>query len=358
MVTVTAGSTINSNDYNDLVGRTNTIMGIGAGQTGYGQAITSSNVAGSSVADITAAQWDLLRQDINKAYRHQSGLNTGIGDIASGNVIGASASTVSTTYLEGDALDATDKGVNDYNSAVTTIESSPLSFDPSYVVTEVGAQGSNAAGANYNAGLRYTLNWQYVQGELDVTFAGGYTCKDNDGADVTATAEDHRRHFFNTGGAIIFDPSLGTDSPDSLKERDWRDLLADCGNIFFDASNTTRTGTNGTGSSIGFWDLTTDYQLIFTAGGGGISGNYAENRFRINAKLVGSNIVRFRIDYDDLDTGDKTGTGAARDENITADVYMDVSQRRASAAGEVTVLTPTYSMFANFNNIRSLTAFT
>lgn len=358
MVTVTAGSNINANDYNDLVGRTNIIMGIGSGTTGYGQAITASTLAGSSVTDITAAQWDLLRADIDKASRHQSGSNTGIGDIAAGNVIGADASTLGTSYLEGDTLDATNKGVNDYNSAVTTIESSPLSFDASYVVTESGAQGSNAAGANYNAGLRFTGDWQFVQGQLDVTFAGGYNCKNNDGTNVTASAADHARHFFNAGGAIIFNPSLGTDSPNSLKEQDWRDLLNQIGDIFFGATASTSTGTRGTATAVGFHDLTGSWQLVFSATGGTISGNYAENIFRLYAHIPSAGTIRFLIEYDDLDAGDQTGTGGPQDENITADVYMDVSHRRASGSGEVTVSAPSYSMAANFNNIRALTGFT
>lgn len=358
MVTVASGSNINSNDYNDLVGRVNTIMGIGSGTTGYGQAITSSNVAGSSTVNITAAQWDNLRTDINKAYRHQSGADTGIGDIAVGNAIGADASTISTSYLEGDTLDATNKGVNDYNSAVTTIEASPLSFDASYVVTESGAQGSNAAGANYNAGLRYTGNWQFVQGQLDVTFAGGYTCKNNDGTDVTASAADHARHFFNAGGAIIFNPSLGTDSPDSLKEQDWRDLLNQIGDIYFGATASSSTGTRGAATAVGYHDLTGSWQLIFSASGGTISGKYNENVFRLYAYIPTAGTVRFLIEYDDLDAGDQTGTGGPQDENITAEVYMDVSHRRASGSGEVTVSAPSYSMAANFNNIRSLTGFT
>lgn len=358
MVTVTSGSTINSNDYNDLVGRVNTIMGIGSGQTGYGQAITASTVGGSSTVNITAAQWDNLRTEIDKAYRHQTGSNTGIGDIAVGNAIGASASTVGTSYLEGNTLDAANKGVNDYDSAVTTIESSPLSFNAALTVIETKLVGSNASSPVYDAGLRFTSNWQYVQGEVDVTFAGGYNCKTNAGADVAATAADHARHFFNAGGAIIFNPSLGTDSPDSLKERDWRDLLADAGDIYFAATATSHTGTNGTSTAVGFHDLTTSYQLIFSAGGGGISGKYAENRFRIYAKTQTAGVVRFRIDYDDLDTGDQTGTGGPQDENVTADVYMDISQRRASGSGEVTSVTPTYSTPTNFNNIRALTGFT
>jgi hypothetical protein len=358
MVTVTSGSNINSNDYNDLVGRVNTIMGIGSGTTGYGQAITASNVAGSSTTDIAASQWDNLRVEIDKANRHQTGSNTGIGDIQAGNAIGANASTSSTTYLEGDTLDAANKGINDYNTAVTAIEASPLSFDASYVVTESGAQGSNAAGANYNAGLRFTSNWQFVQGQLDVSFAGGYTCKNNDGSDVTATAADHARHFFNAGGAVIFNPSLATDSPDSLKEQDWRDLLNQIGDVFFGATASSSTGTRGSATTVGYHDLTGSNQLIFSATGGTVSGNYAENICRLYARIPTAGPVRFLIEYDDLDAGDQTGTGGPQDEDITADVYMDVSHRRASGSGEVTVAAPSYSMAANFNNIRGLTGFT
>lgn len=358
MVTVTSGSNINSNDYNDLVGRVNTIMGIGSGQTGYGQAITASNVAGSSTTDITAAQWDNLRTDIDKAYRHQSGSNTGIGDIAAGNAIGANASTSGTSYLEGNTLDAANKGVNDYDSAVTTIEASPLNFNGSYVVIESGAQGSNSGAANYNAGLRYTGDWQFVQGQLDVSFAGGYTCKNNDGSNVTASAADHARHFFNAGGAIIFNPSLATDSPNSLKEQDWRDLLNQIGDIYFGATASSSTGTRGSATAVGFHDLTGGWQLVFSASGGTISGKYSENVFRLYAYTPAAGTVRFLIEYDDLDAGDQTGTGGPQDENITADVYMDVSHRRASGSGEVTVSAPSYSMAANFNNIRGLTGFT
>ena len=55
------------------------------------------------------------------------------------------------------------------------------------------------------SGASYTATWNgTLTAIIDVAFAGGYTCKNDDGSTVTANGDDHRRHFFNTGGDIRF----------------------------------------------------------------------------------------------------------------------------------------------------------
>ena len=48
------------------------------------------------------------------------------------------------------------------------------------------------------------LNSSSASESITKSFAGGAVCKNNAGANVTATGDDHRRHFFNTGGEIRF----------------------------------------------------------------------------------------------------------------------------------------------------------
>ena len=71
MATVSSGQLITAAQYNDLQSRTNQVLGIGSGDSGYGQALTSSQVLTGNT--VTAAQMDNLRIDINKCHNHQQG---------------------------------------------------------------------------------------------------------------------------------------------------------------------------------------------------------------------------------------------------------------------------------------------
>jgi hypothetical protein len=77
-----AGDKILATVYNNIRAKVNSVLGEGVGSFGYGQSLGSVDVKGGNTPDhIKEDAWDLLRNDIIRAYKHQNGLNPTITDI-------------------------------------------------------------------------------------------------------------------------------------------------------------------------------------------------------------------------------------------------------------------------------------
>lgn len=336
---VSVGDNVAVTEYNDYVARVNLILGIGSGKKGYGVAMANTGQAVAGTTEITAAQWAGLRTDINLIHSHQLNTTTSIGEINSGNIIGADESNVGTgsTVLRDNPTDTftivnpdANKGVNDFGPTLPAIEADPETVHAGHLSVESKITPATS-GATYVASWSGTLT-----AEVKITFAGGYTCKDNAGASVTATNDDHRRHFFNTGGEIRFSSAMANGT--GTKSADWTAMLTNTGTVTLKNSATTTTGTATVGSGFGNEDLTTSYQTIAQKFGSDVL--YAENNFKVEAKLDGSGNIIFKFNWIDADTGDP-GT----DEAVDGDVNLTMSQVRAT--GPITILDPTYTFQQN-----------
>ena len=313
---VSTGDSITAAQYNGIQSRVNTVMGTGSGIDGYGQTLTSGQVSVGQT--ITAAHFDDLRTDINKANNHQSGSNAAIGDIAVGQVIGADASGTNVS-----SLTVTDEGFNDYETAVGVIETNKLLID-----------GGNSSVEAAITSQRTTAWNGTVNHEFTVTFGSA----------------DQRRFFFNAGGEIRFSASLSGSS--GSKYNDWLTMLSNMGTIKFGYTATTSTGS-GTGTSIGNYDLTGTYQVIFQKNGTGV---YAENQYEIQARADSSTILRFNVRFEDNDVGDQqpvgpqgidpNPAGPAIDENVTGTLTSTIQQLRATGSN-VSVTSPSYTNTSN-----------
>ncbi len=345
---VSPGDDVEITEHNDAVTRINLILGIGSGDKGYGQAMANTGmVAPGGVDDITSGQWGGLFTDLNMVYGHQFNTSIGINQIVSGNIIGAdesntgSGDTVQRTPGTPDTFtvvnpDAT-KGVNDIPPLIPAIEVDHLTVHATQTVLETKVQPSDT-------GASYTSDWPAagLSAEFQLVFAGGYICKTDDGIDIAATTQDHRRHFFNTGGVINMSSALTNESTNQ-KDVDWDAIITNSGIISFKvhSTTTTATGPHTVASAIGFHELTTSYQDIFSKSGS--APNYAENNFTIKAKLLSTNSVVFRFEWNDADTD-----GSNVDDRVTGDLGLTMTQVRASVVDGVTVATPTY---VNLQNI-------
>jgi len=313
---VSVGDTITAAQYNGLQSRVATIMGVGSGNEGYGQTLSSAQVAVSNT--VTATQMDNLRTDLNKANNHQLGTNASIGNIAAGDIIGADASGLNIS-----SLTDIDKGFNDYDAAVSSIEANRYAIDAGNSSVEAAITSTR------------TTNWN---GIIDHVFT------------VTFASANDRRYFFNSGGEIRFSANLSGQS--GAKSDDWATLLSNMGTIKFNHTETTATGT-GTGTTIGNYDLTSVYQTIFTKTG---SGNYAENDYNIAAKETSTTVIDFRIQFRDDDTGDQVLPGSenpgdvdgvivpgpAVDEDVNGNLTSTIQQLRATESN-VSVASPSYA---------------
>ena len=256
------GDTITASDYNTFATNINTIIGTGSADSGYGNTEVAAVSAG---ATITAAQWNALLSALQKGANHQ----------------GTTLTNASNTVAQGGNI----LPLSNLEADITLITNNKANVDASNMSTDTGVTSSR------------TASWTgTVQHILTVTFASANAA----------------RHFFNSGGEIRFAGSRsGGSSTD--QNTDWTNLLSNAGTVKFAETSTTYTGSGGTAASVGFDDLTTSNQQIFTATG---QGNYSANDWTIEAKAdaaYGSaTVLTFTVYFKDdhaAQTGTYTGGG-------------------------------------------------
>ena len=316
---VSAGNNINSSEYNDIVTTINTVLGHGSGTSGYGQNTGLAHVAGSNTVDITAPQLESLRTAINTANNHQSASDAAIGQIYSGNIIGADASNTTTgnsvTRSSSDTFSidnpANNKGLNDFETAANLCNTNKDSFG--------GTSLSTTTVYDYlTPDLTFTSNWQQLEAVVQASFAGGYESSNSNGASTTtATQDDHRRHFFNAGGKVLINTRVTNNS--GAKSNDWNTIIEAVGTVTISATGVS--ASSGT-TSLSYRQLDTSYQTILSKSGS--SGVYAENEYLIQARIQSNGVLQFRIRFNDNDAGDQTGSGPPEDENVNADIEIRV----------------------------------
>ena len=356
-MTVSIGSIAQDTDYNGLVSRVRAVLGNGSGQTGYGQLISNlSTVADSSVQNIAHTEWNNLTTNINRCSRHQQNTDQSIGTLATGRIIGANESGTSVTRVDTAGVitwthnvSDTTMGVNDFFNGVGNIENNANLVHPTqYTLTTTRAFALTTRSATWGgAGQLQGINCVF-----EIAFQGGYQVSDSTtGATVTATGEEHRRHFFNTGGEIRI--SGANTGSGTLKGSDWALMLQNMGAVVLGKNSTTVTGTGRArdgatdvnldgvvDSALGNFQLTTSYQLIFQRNGGGASTNYAENTITIYARRnITGDVITLLIDLIDNDVGDQTGTSPPVDEQVDGTLQIGLDLKRATGS-YVSIPTP------------------
>jgi hypothetical protein len=123
------------------------------------------------------------------------------------------------------------------------------------------------------------------------------------------TSGDAARQWFNSGGQIRI-RATRTGGAGTTQDLAWDFVLAAMGTVIFDFDDTTNTGATSLPTTLGYYDMTTSFQTIFSitnaqAGGGGA---YSANRIIIQARSVLGPTgpddkglqLEFRIDYQDI----------------------------------------------------------
>jgi hypothetical protein len=291
------GDLITATRYNNLQSRINVIMGVGSGNSGYGQTLASSQVAVGSNVDLIRVL--NLRTDMLKARQHQTGGNQGPSP-------GDGAFPLVTT-----ADQVTDAFAANLESQMTTIETNKL------VLGLVAGNFTDTIDANTS---QRTAAWN---GNLthNVTVAFG--------------SQNAARYYFNSGGEIRLRATLTGGTSDTGPNQiftDWSNMLTTMGTIVMNHNTTTRTGTAGTTQNRGFYQLTSTNQELFRRVG---SGNYSSNLYLINARSDGAGNVFFNIQFND-----NKGGNPNFDENVTGTLTSRLDLRRATGSN-VSVAAPT-----------------
>lgn len=286
-------------------------MGIGTSDSGYGQAIISSQISPGTTAQVI--QWLRLRTDLLLARQHQT------GNDESANLSVASSSNQITAVV-----------ANQYYNFASVVQTNRLT---------IAASGNSSTETLINQ--TRTTSWNgTLNHTVTVTFPG-YTT----GA-LTVSGANHARAFFNAGGQVLISASRTGGSGGSSKNIAWTTMLGDgttpsgFGTVSFNYTATsTVAGTAaaaGTTYNIGWFDLTTSDQTVFLKTGP--SGNYAENDYEIFARRnSASDQLILTIQFRDDDSGDP-GT----DENVDGNLNSLVRIIRPSGSN-VSVPTPTAS---------------
>ena len=306
---VVTGTSISASDYTDAMNRVLAVLGNGTGQAGYGQVVPSRENYAISANDeqVGIVEWNSLITDINKCSQHQSNVNQANFSLVSGRIIGADADAAGVTRQETDdtfvlSSPNAGKGINDILDDITNITTNAeliasgqftLTTDRAFLESQ---RNSPWGGDGDPDDLIYC--------DLDVVFEGGYSTTDATGS-ISATGTDHRRHFFNAGGEIRLS---FTSTNLSTKDANWATLLSGAGTVIFGKNSTTSTGTGlardgltdvdggGIDSSFGNFQLTTSFQTIFRKFGSDV---YAANFVQVQVRRVGTDTIRFRVQFYD-----------------------------------------------------------
>lgn len=312
------GDKITASRFNTIRATVVSIMGIGSGQTGYGQAtISTAATPGTAVSSTT---FNNLRTDMGKAYTHQTGeliANQPASVLA--NQLPPNLELITgTTTISDDILVQYNNFVNDGSVGILARKADADATQLDTAVSTSTTRSATWGGAAQVQTLSHTVT---------LTF-NGYTQ-----STLTVPAADHIRCFFNAGGSINISASLSLTA--GAKNSTWRSMLSGFGTLFFRNTGTTITGTTNPGGStnnIGFANLTTGAAATTLLTQPGPAGVYAENDYIVQVSRPTANTLAFTITFRDNDSGDQTGLGPAVDESVDGTLTSTVSVTRPSGS--------------------------
>ena len=290
-----SGNTVLAADFNtfrtsidDIFGDTNAgSVAAAALVFGYGEAMLQAAVsAGDS---ITAASWNNLYMMIHRCAAHQ-GVSITLGGGVASDKFTAGAVISADTQL---------------STAITAITGGKLSFDAANMTTAAKNDKSGTAGWSASTTHSFTQ-----------TFA----------------SYDAARHFYNSGGAMIFSASRAGGTG-STQNSDWTALLTAVGTVTWGHSI---SGTSGTAGGGVFSDVIANPNLtrdVWTHAG---SGQYTANTYKIQVSCDSDKeVYTWTITFTDGHTN-------AISDAVDGTLASNVSERKADGT-YVAHASPSYS---------------
>ena len=264
----------------------------GQPDTGYRQTASSAAVATGN--KVKLSDWAALSTDIRKMANHQ-GTSVSLPDITTSTKISAAVA-------------------NTIQTAATAV------VQPGVLYNLAAGQFSD----EFLISSQRTIDWNgTIRHNFSLSFADA----------------NNARYFFNTGSTIRITPGFVKSSATAINN-EWETLINTLGTVVFGHTSTFATGASpGTGSSIGFHDLATFPQQIYTKIGTGV---YNANDYTIRAfRDPTATVVYFECEFKD----DK-GPNPNFDEIVTGTVTNSVRMFRASGS-YVAVNAPSVSASVN-----------
>lgn len=290
------GGKIRAVDFNEFIGDINNIVGIGIGDSGYGQDAYVMDPL-TSGSKIRASNWDALLTAIHACASHQNSTISIPLDVSDPNFPNPSRVVEILPNLIAD---------------IATVTANKLNYDISSMAIETNKISSSKL---YIDPLNGTPNWV---GTVFYEFSTNFT------------DDDHRRHFFNLGGEVRVSSDLVPSGADA-QSLDWDALLSSVSTVKLAINTTTSSGGVGT-PGIGFNTLTTSYQLVYTKGG---TAAYSGNQLNVYAKLNNTSGIDIKVSFDDAHAAN------VDQDHVAGTLTVTIDQQRAF--GIFSKPTPTYS---------------
>ena len=291
------GDPITAARYNIIQSTVANVLSTGSGDSGYGQALQSSQVAQNQL--IEDDHMNTLRLDIRKAYLHQNNSYPTLAVVSTANTV--------------DESNALNNSYTLFESLATNINTNRNTISASRLTT----------GSTASSYVR-TTTW-------NATRVGNFT--------VTFASTNAARHFFNSGGAIQIDMSV---TAGTVKNDDWNTMfITNMGTLTFANLASSRSGAGGTlTSSVAYTTLTTSYQTVYSSVGGGV---YTASNFDIQVRFtdISSLVIEFQITLNDAAAG-------TIDEDVAANLNINVNRRIANGAlsDPITIAEPTFGVMS------------
>lgn len=147
---------------------------------------------------------------------------------------------------------------------------------------------------------------------------------------------DEARYFFNSGGALTVSGTItGYSTGWPYDGAGFNEIFTTMGTIFMDYTQTTQSGSGGSTTGFGYYDLTTSFVTIFTQTG---TGAYSDSYFGVQARrsTLGE-WIELRV-YMTPDSG-KTVNGTT-----TITTQMRKLDAQTSGSASLTITSPSYSL--------------
>jgi hypothetical protein len=244
------------------------LYGVGFGDRGYGQTTPNLTPVTSGSA-IQASKWVDLRTAISNMATYQGTAQTLLPpatEFVAGSSIIAEASAT-TAY--------------DFQTMINNIDANRLTASAGNLSLVTGSLTSTRASS---WGTDATPS---ITAEFTMTF----------------TSENETRYFFNSGGTLNLNLSHANTS--STQNSNWNTVLSSLGTVSMGARTTSRSGSGGTPANLGYYNLTTSAQVIFSGNIG--TGAYTSNSVTVTAWVVSiggvnggnGNVIKMRVVLND-----------------------------------------------------------
>lgn len=269
------GQKIEATSFNIIKDASILVYGTGSGQLGYGQPVTNP----VSVGDlISASTWNTLRSELVKARQHQTGILVGNSLVNDGNNLVEIDSSMVIT-------DAIRQQYADFSNVIQL-------YSQNVAATELVSTVviNSVRNLSWNGTVVHAITIQ--------------------GSPLGDGPENNLRYFFNAGGKIGLSPSITGGIP-TAKLTFWRDIfLPQVGEVQLTATETTNTGNSGISTNLGFYDLTSIDQVLYTLNGTGV---YSLNYYKVTGSISSDKTtIDIKVVY-----ADNSNDGTAIDQNVT-----------------------------------------